>query len=602
MTLLLYGCFEPEGENFVVVDKPSFEGLEINLINANSPVYIYRPTHLTYKIEQDGYQLVRLEGYIDGISIIDPKNPTRLLVDPAKFANGSHTLAITAAFVNQSESLSSILGKEEKLINRDFEIVVDLVLGDPVEIKSIEPEMGTLYVRWDPPEKSNFLNYEVKRFFKDTNGQWVEYHMPKPWTLDATALYFRDSLYIGGDVRYRVDLLGYKSTRSGIHKDTHFKTLQFEIQPISDDQVVLRWPPSLFYNNITTVSLGTYNKPEQKFEPNQSGEVTIDTPFGHSTVYYLSTFGRYSDKGWADQFHVWTGDKLEFDGISSLDTYGFHHYGAREMLISDNSKPDEALLVNSVTGSIDRRVEFEAYYQSAGHQWSAEHSMYGKSFDGKNFYLFTGMEVIRFDQNMDYLETIDFTAINSGFSMYAHSIEVSNDGVACFYISGQVVGVFDLQKKIKITPYLQATPAPPHISPNSKFFFNDGTLYTIVNDQLSQLILLNDRANIRDAVFSSSSDRLFVVYRTGHMDVIDLSTRNVVQTFSFQGNSFSGVSYDPLTGYVGFVVGDTQTTYLVIDPIGNSLVKSLKVAYPSYEQFRLFNNVIYSTRGFAFPL
>jgi hypothetical protein len=602
VALLLYGCFEPEGENFVVLDKPSFDGLEINLSHANGPVYIYRPTTLSYEVEEGALQLVRIEGVIDGTSIVDPKNPARLFVDPAKFSNGSHTLSITAAFVSQSQSLSSVLGKEETLVNKEFEIVVDLALGDPLEIKSIGPENGMLYVRWDPPAKSNFLRYQVKRFIKDSNGQWTEYYLPKAWMLDATTLYFRDSLYVGGDVRYQVDMLGYKSTRSGIHKDAHFKTLQYEIQPINDDQVVLKWPPSPFYNSISTVSLGTYGKPDQTFAPDQAGEVIIDAPFGQSTLYYLSSFNRYGGMGSMDYFHVWTGNKFMFNGISSLDIYGFHHYGSREMLISDNFKPSEAVLVNSVTGSIDRRVEFGAYYQSAGHEWSADHSTFGKSFDGKNFYLFTGMEVIRFDQNMDYLETIDFTAINSGFSIFPHQIEVSNDGVACFYVSGQVVGVFDLQNKIKITRSLQATPTPPHISSDSKFFLNDGILYNIANNQLNQLTELNDRVNVRDAVFSTNSDRLFVIYKTGHMDVVELSTLNVIQTFSFQGNSFTGVSYDPSTGYVGFAVGDTQTTYLVIDPVTNSLVKSLKVVYPGYVKFELFNNVIYSNRGFAFHL
>jgi hypothetical protein len=49
MMFLVAGCFEPEGENFVVVDQPSFAGADINLSNAEGALYIDRPTTLTLR-------------------------------------------------------------------------------------------------------------------------------------------------------------------------------------------------------------------------------------------------------------------------------------------------------------------------------------------------------------------------------------------------------------------------------------------------------------------------------------------------------------------------------------------------------------------------
>jgi hypothetical protein len=601
-TFFLNSCFAPEGENFVVVNPPSFESIDINLAQINGPIYLYQPTKLFYDVQQGHYQLINLEGFIGGTSVFDPKYPAYLLIDPADYSSGTYTLEINATFAAYSGSLASRVGMETKTITREFEIIFDLEPPEAIAIQSIEPSEGTLYVKWNAPAKSNFFHYQVRRFVKYADEEWQEYYMRTPWLLAPSAVQFRDSLYGGGDIRYQIDIIGHTFSKPGIAKDAHFEALQPEVLQVAEDKVVLKWQPSPFYNNLSFVRLGSYNRPDQDFPADAPADVMIDAPFGTSTLYYLSPLTRYGGFGVTTYVDVCSGNKLTFEGIPSRSTYSFEHFGSRELLAIPGSMPLELLLVNSNLHQVDKRIELTPYYQSAKNQWAAEHSYYGKSIDGKNLYLFTGMEVVRFDENLNYTETIDFTGVIQGETRFAYSIEVSNNGIACFYLWPGVVAVLDLENKIVLTQTLEATGSPPHVSPpNGKYFFNKGILYAIAGSSLSQQTILDGNwSEIRDAVFSSSSDRLFIVYRTGRVDVINVSNGDLINTFNFEGESNNVVSYDSYSGYIGFVAGSTGSFYCVYDPETGTLIKKMRIA--SGPTFTLRNNTIYSSAGFSVPL
>src|SRR5688572_31906231 len=108
---LISSCYEPQGENFVKIEQPVLDNVTVNLAHSNEPLYIYQKTSFTYAIEDDGFQLVRVEGFLDGASLYDDKNPTEIKLDPAKFPDGNHKLRIEATFLTGSGSLGDNQGQ-----------------------------------------------------------------------------------------------------------------------------------------------------------------------------------------------------------------------------------------------------------------------------------------------------------------------------------------------------------------------------------------------------------------------------------------------------------------------------------------------------------
>jgi hypothetical protein len=598
--ILFSGCFKPEGENFVPVESPVLENVEINLAEADEDIYIYNPTTLSYKINQGTFQLIKIEGFLDGQSLYDPSRPSVLYIDPTKFATGAHTLKLEATFLSRSETLASKLGKDIQSVSKEFTITIEIDEPDPIKITKIEPANGTLYVTWNAPAKLNFFNYRVHRYTKQGGETWIETYSQTPWILAPSSTQFSDSLYTGDEVQYRVDVVGYNFLTEGIPADTTFKLIDPVVTQTATNTITVSWGPPLFYANISEIRYQrSYDGPVQPFSATKAGSFTDEIPFGSLTYFSYGGVPKYENGGLGSLLRTYIGNELTFEGLEEPDYYALHYYGDQEILVNESFSPRDILLVNSSQKQIKKRIDLTPYYASAQYSWSAEHALFGTTPDGNSLFLFTGMEVIRLNKDLEYAETIDLTDINPGVSITIYGIQMSNNNIACFYMSGGV-GVVDLENNITIAKALLPTSyIPVRISPDGRYVEYDGSLYDVRSKSMDLLSTLDNYMEIRDLRFNKASDRLFIVYRSGHFVSYDLKTLTVTSEFTLPGEPYNEMSYDPVSGLCGVKVLATeqQFDFTVFDPLTGTIKKKIRTDQDCY----LYNNTIYSNR-FALPL
>lgn len=598
--LLVSGCFQPEGENFIPVGKPQLGSVDITLTDEISELYLYQPSRISYKVEDGDYQLIRIEGLIDGISLFDPKRPTIVFIDPAKLTNGNHTLRIVATFVSNSGTLAASLGKETQTFSKDFTVIVDLEEPEAINISKIEPLNGSLYVSFETPEKNNFINYQVHRYTKP-NGTWQE-DLSSQWFLSPDKTGFNDSLYIGGEVQYRIDIHGYKFTTEGVPSDVNYKMIDPVIEQTGDNTVKVSWARSLFYNNLDQFRVGEYNKPDLEFDATQAVSYTSDIAFGAPYLQYVSATGKYNSYS-TIYFDKYIGERLTFEGLSS-DYRNYMHFGSKELIVNTQQPPD-AILANSSTHSIIKTLDLTPYYANAKNEWAIDRTQIGITPDGNNFYLFTGSEVSRFDANLNFIEEIDFTnVIPVDLPSFAYNVRLSNNNIAVFNLFAGRIGIVDLENKNVITDDILDNGMPFNISPNGKFVFYNKRVYDITSGALVEVKNFDAPSyNLREAQFSNNSDKLFLSYDGGHFRTIDTSTMTVVSEFDLPDPgtyTLGAILYDPISGLCGVQNNwpGSEAELIIFNPITQQIVKRLRISAICH----LYNNTLYSDQKFALPL
>lgn len=599
---LLIGCFEPSGEYFVPKDPPAFEDIEINLDDDLTSLYVFRPVKIAYRVEQGDYQLIKIEGFLGDKSIGVPDDPTVLRIDPALFTQGTHVLSILATFISYSGTLASAHNMETKTIKREVDVTIDLEPPSPISIEKIQPRDGSLYVTWREPNKANFSNYSVVRFIKQ-NDDWVKVYMPEPWLVPAYKTEINDSLYLGGHVRYRIDIIGYNFEKEGNSADAMFQTINPQVEKLSDNQVSISWEPSLFQANIEHLVLnGGSNSNSVNSDVNVS--LVRDVPFGTFSVLEVRPVAKFQSASYASQLiEYFSGERLFFDGEKpGLGTY-LYPYGEDGLLPSSTSNTQTLKLVNLITGEGKNIVNLTPYYENAAIKWAAERSYFGSTPNGESFFLFTGAEVIRFDKNINFAESLVMPDLVPGATVFfSYNFRFSNNRIAFFNFFPGTVRLIDFNTSTSIAISLPDSGGPFNISPDGVHAFYNQKLFDISSGSMVELADFTSGRTLRDVIFNNESDKLYMCYSDGHFAVVDIASMSVVSENNLPGViGIQRLVIDPKTGICGIVRDDDLNNgklFVVFDPLNFTVIKEVRIASGCF----ILDNNIYSSSGYKLPL
>lgn len=273
---LFFGCtFHPEGDYFNPIKPPTGENSTVEIENQTEPITVYWPTTFHYRVKPEESGPYQAEITFDGKLLISSSSQNGFFsftIIPTQYTNGEKELKITATHLTKSGSLAGQTGSEVLVFSRVFRVIIDNVKPSAVKAPRVAIEEGKLMVRWDPPNKTNFQKLVVlKHYVVDYVHQSVDTLRPA----SNNDTFIHDQSYVGGEVRYTVDLKAPGMYLVG-------EEASFSCDPVTlsfdSDSSEIKWTRPLIYGNNIDLIINNVDH----ISAENAGSYRVDVPFGSS--------------------------------------------------------------------------------------------------------------------------------------------------------------------------------------------------------------------------------------------------------------------------------------------------------------------------------
>ncbi|MCB0489981.1 MAG: hypothetical protein R2820_06710 [Cyclobacteriaceae bacterium] len=584
--LIFVGCYDPGGENFVEHASPNLSGVEISI--KPSDLLVFQKTNLNVKFTTNGPTLEKLEGFINDVSLFVPESPKQVIIDPAMFGSGKFKLHLVATVKVKTESVAGQFGLEVSSFARDFDLVIDLTPPESINKLNYRIEDGRFILEWDKPTKLNFSNYLLKKYLK--NGDTWSTFAERQMLINRQKSSFRDSTYLGGPVRYKMELVSDDITVIGSNNDFDVPSIKFSFEQESGLNYRLFWETT-FYNSAEGVILGNLG-PDMHFD-SQPHSITKEIEFGD---YYYPAFSVFSN---STRSSTWGNEKL---------------YAGRELVFEDNLtevqgapiklgnksyvvEQRDVFIVNEVdevTMSIQRR---QSYSHLLGLNPVTESGYANRQLivnsSKTDAYLFVGQYAYRFDDNFQHIQTVNLTPIvQTGSRSFVYGTQIYGNVLAGF------VDYSDFETKLinlnNLTVIFQPDNNDPFLltSDGHHYIHSDNVYEIIDNNSVVKIWTLPTKSG---QLVGTNNSNQFVQSSGGFVYLYDIATKSEIMRYD--NKSFFGeLSYDMGSNKVG---GHNREIYNVID-LSSHVVNNYKVF--TNATYFLRNNKLYSTNGFVLDL
>jgi hypothetical protein len=432
------------------------------------------------------------------------------------------------------------------------------------------------------PTKTNFSELVLLRMYYKDN---VQIHRDSIKISDFNTTIFHDASYVGGPVRYRVDLKGYKFYIQGEETSFDVTPLRVKLDSISTPPRIY-WNKSSLYNN--DIRIIAFN---QSFPVNQPGTVDTYARIGqpdYTTVLVAANNPPPSQVFSAFQLEIrkeiYVGIKIpafsEAAYVASLHAY---------FLVSQN-----------LLYKIDDQT-----YQVSGVLNFSTSKRFVVSRNGTYAYLYSGSELQRVDLNsMSITDQINISDITQVYYQGVSSPTVSDDNMLSYSMDAFKQYVIDLTNKTIVWSkdarwYNSAT-----ISPDGQYLYWNQTVYKKNGgnwDTAIGTITLPPDYLVNAAFRSDTKNQLIVSTTASGIDLYDVASTSISGPTRVSTNSFS-FRYDTstetimYTTYINGYLGDG----VVVNANTNAEVRTLSAIYNPQSMVYL-NGHFFHTTGAIIP-
>ncbi|MEJ7644917.1 MAG: hypothetical protein WKF87_10000 [Chryseolinea sp.] len=236
----LFGCLQPQGENFIEIADASTITLELTETTTDT-ILIDRPTVFSYTVGGHPFQPISVSVTFDGNpSPAGIVGDNKFTVDPSVIPHGFHRMHVTVQGYNQNGSLANQLEFNTSDISNTFNVYVDSEPPEVSQILKFEITEGQLKVSWSKCKKQNFLSYTLK-VCGDNNCSDVNIK-------DVNDTSWVDPNYVAGRIGYAVATNTTFTSVNGQFRYYEWKpNIRFQV---SNFLATMRWGKFPFYNNI----------------------------------------------------------------------------------------------------------------------------------------------------------------------------------------------------------------------------------------------------------------------------------------------------------------------------------------------------------------
>jgi hypothetical protein len=549
VVLVFTGCyFEPDGEFFKEIPDRDYSELSIDLNSANDPIYMSIITKFEYNVSTIDFTVVGVRAMVGSKEVFYAQGggSGSFFLNPNEFDTGTHTLSLFLIVQSGNGSLADKLNAEVVQVWRDFTLIMDAEQPKELIISKLDTTKGNVVVYWDSYKKWNFQSYTlIKEFSRDN----YYYETTDYVTINSQSdTSWVDSNYVGGHVRYRIDITAAgKTTRSAEKTYSWFPKTSFTIE---DGKVKLNWQPAPFYGNIVKTTLYSPYAPFVNFEQvsNDIASYQIETDLELGEIYSITIVLDSSDPRQSIRFQPqgFIGKDYFFPHMQPILFHPINkiYYGYTSSNWGMNSIMDESLNFNST-------VSFgESYYK----RQISRNGQYFISLESKqgNFSFH--------DTQPESLQLSNEYKLTGSLN---NDLSISDNGLIAYSSSN---GIFVLDWKTRnIIFSLGLLGEQILISPSGKYLMIGKLIYRFQSGSFQYYGSLTIDYLLR--MTFAENDDLIVSYPDGKLKVWNLDTLSIITIIQTPITLHYNLSYDSVSKRA--ILGDSRTYYLVNLQLGS---------------------------------
>lgn len=541
--LLLSACyFEPDGDFFKEIPERDYSAISIDLTTASDTIYLSTLTRFEYNTYVQDFTVAGVLATVGDKEVYSGQGGGEgsFYLDPNQFSSGTYTLTLSLIVQSGTGSLADKLSAEFVQVWREFILVMDAEQPEPLAIAKLDTTHGNIIVYWNSYKKWNFQSYTLIKEFSTDNYYYETTDYVTINSQNDTS--WVDSSYVGGYVRYRVDITAAgKTTRSNVKSYSWFPKTNFSIE---EGKVILKWQPPLFHENVKKTLLYSYYPPFLNFDQVSDNLTSyqIETDLELGQIYNVTVQLESSDTRQSLRFQP--SAFLGKDYFFPLSQPTLYHpineifYGFTSLNGGVNSIMDQALNFNAM-------VSFGGSYFKRQISYNGQYFITLESKNGTfSFY----------DTQPESLQLSNEFKLNGNIN---YDLSVSDNGLVAY---SSVTGTFVLDWETRNIIFSTTIHGEQVlISPSGKYLmigknifkYQSGGFQYYGSLTIDYLLLMTFTEN----------NELIVSYPEGILKVWNLDTLSIVTTIQTPVISYWSLRYDPVSKRAMY--SDFRAYYLI---------------------------------------
>ncbi|MGC3945727.1 MAG: hypothetical protein QM762_14600 [Chryseolinea sp.] len=411
------------------------------------------------------------EASVDG-EVVRPysQGRERFVLEKGNTQPGVHQLEI----IQRVKSGTNSLADKAEVEYVEYKKAYVLMIGDPnfvPEITSVKVVNGTLRIEWKAFTQGNFDGFILRKY------SGFGYMAQREFKInDQKSNHFIDSTFVGGDVRYDLQV-----NQGGLFKNSPSKSIyvpylsNLTLSRVSEGRLKLSWntPPLIKNVDHFSISIGREILQDNIAPSTRSIEFNGTALFGETKSYYIEMDAKIPDAIFRDADRFGNTEQLMVgERLRSFRSIKYNN--AKQAFFLTHEQYIDSRILGIYKLNNDLQVIDSTLYTSD------DPTEFYLSPNGQYMYLFTGRQVEQFDPN-DLSKKVTYTLPDIGIQTgyfdsftYDDYFRVSNNNILLLrqYYWNYLVDMNQRKVIFQLPPG-----GNTHLSADGNYLINNTSLY-----------------------------------------------------------------------------------------------------------------------------
>jgi hypothetical protein len=581
LQFIVFGCiYSPDLESFVVVEKPApNHRFDLSLVPDNDTIRIFNYTEFTFKYNPYGLKLLQATITIDSTTQNIYSDTATISINPESYSPGIHKLQARYYSNSGTGSIADKLGAEGYMIEKNYILMID---GSSAKSSTAQYSINSdqmFELSWPECTSLNFDAYIITK--GSQNVKTIK---------DRKCTHWVDSLYVGGDVGYSVDIRVITNNMlthgSILLVNEDYPHLNFK--EIAIDSVMVYWKrPRIKCNIHLAYGVGVSEYTKHNFVYNGDTCYVIPTPMmDEQFTVQLSTRPYFNDNVFV--FEAFNQQNYTFATSINLPTSKIGYNKIRDIFFSFNSKSLSSC--DMATKKIITTTTLPEYIDRLSNAVNSDKlAVYTNNtvyiYQNQNLTTPTKISVVGLSPgNLFLLTDNDYIAMRYSNKLYMIDLNNNNEISSQILYDPQNYGTYN-------TPAYVST-----ASQDGKYIFvysdKDSRIYRFENKQF--VLLKTDSRSYYSALFNplNPTEIVFTFLDNNSLEVRSIPDFSLLRTIQLPDH-FHIENFDTKTG---LLLISNFSKLLIVD-IHTGIVK--KGPNCTREDYLMYGNNIFSSYAYC---
>jgi len=571
--------YEPYSTELTNVPPPQPNNISIDISGSLDTLNAWDYVTINYSIQNDSIQDVNVSLYVDTQLVAQTSNPTYIGFNTESFSDGLYQIRMEFLIPTGSGSLADKLGAEYYSTEKQFPIYIDnRETVYPPELEAISLVNTRPLLKWNEYEYHNFQEYKIYRKLKDANTDSLLLVIK-----DRNITEYTDSTYLGGNVRYKIEL-GAKSKILSSNYSDFAGNISTLANPaiIPDNHILLTWSRCDYDSNFDYYEIRkgieknegiiSYESLVKIYDIDSTNYVDKNAEFGRPLNYQLF-LGNKNLLINSNVKEILLGKECPYyDFISFVPTIrAFCLYAVTN---GELDTEYNSMLIYEDNYDIIKLDGFLIFFSPDGEKAYKKKNIWNSS-------ILYQVNPLNIDAVLDTIQIVNKDGRDCGFTQFY----VTNNGLIVLYDLNSSDYVFYdvLNKQHFSTIDWNSFDYIISISPNGKYLLNgDGSFYKVDYKTYTKLYTIASAE--RYQLCFTEDDEEYVVTSNSSISIRRSMDQTIINQFPIE-NDLNRPVIDSISGYLGGFTREGEK-YRIYNLLNGSKIKEIPLVYDiSLESF-----------------